>query len=211
MEQPVHDLRAGSSTVTQAAPQRLASLVIVGLIHAGIIYAIVVGLASQFREKGPEELKVNVEKEHIPPKTPPPPPPDLAKPPPPFVPPPDINIQQDVPVTNTITTQSKVVTPPPVVQPALTPPRPIHPKSCDAGYPDISKRLGEEGKVLVQFTIAADGTVVNAAVQGTSGHDRLDQAAVECISRWRWKPAEQNGQPTAATSQLYIQYKLTGH
>jgi len=170
--------------------------------------------------KLPQEFKAEV----IPPKTevvkpPPPPPPELLKPPPPFVPPPDISIQTEAAPTNTITVQSKVATPPPPPQPPA-PPKPAGitaPVQIAGGgavcqsayYPPIAIRLNQTGTSVVTVHIGADGSVQNVDVAESSGHDSLDQAAVKCItSRWRFKPAMQNGQPVATAKQYAIKWVL---
>jgi protein TonB len=209
MEQPVHDLRAGGTNTAEATPRRLAAGVIVALLHVGIIYAIAAGLASQFIEKLPEELNVAVEKQTIPPKAPPPPPPELKTPPPPFVPPPDITIQTEAPTTNAIVTTNK---PQPAEQPKpqISSPASIgRPHVCgDKYYPPVSMRLNEEGTTLLSFKILTDGSITDITVAKSSGHDRLDQAAITCAGSWRYKPATQNGQPVEVPWQTQVQWKL---
>ncbi len=208
MEQPKHDLRSASgATITQGTPRRFIALGIVAMLHVVLIYALAAGLAGALIQKLPEELKAEVVKEQIPDKTPPPPPPDLAKPPPPFVPPPEINISTEAPSTNAITTQSKVATPP--EKPAITSPASIgRPHVCQQDYPPISQRLNEEGTTTLQFQITADGSVTGVSVANSSGHDRLDQAAVNCASSWHYKPAMQNGQPVAVTWKAQVKWQL---
>ncbi len=48
-------------------------------------------------------------------------------------------------------------------------------------YPALSRRLGEEGEVLVSVTIEPDGSVSAASIERTSGHDRLDSAALSAV------------------------------
>ncbi len=213
MEQPSHDLRPFIGGA-RATPQRAFSIVLVALLHFGAIYALATGLAQNLYKKTLTEFKAEV----IPPKLetvkpPPPPPPELQKPPPPFVPPPDIVIQTEAAPTNTITVQSKVATPPPkqVVPTGITAPV-SYGKGHDCAqryYPPIAVRLNQEGNVRVRITVAADGTVTNAEVVGSSGKDALDQATVKCImSGWHYKPAMQNGQPIAAATEANVQWKL---
>jgi protein TonB len=208
MEQPTHDLRAHSAvTAAQATPGRIIAAAAAILLQVGLIYALAAGLAAQLLEKLPEELKAEVVQEKIPDKTPPPPPPELQKPPPPFVPPPEINIQAETTNTNAITTQSKVETPKPV--PQISSPASIgRPHSCLQDYPTISQRLNEEGTTMLGFKITPDGSVTDVHVATSSGHDRLDQAAVQCAQSWRYKPAMQNGQPVEVPWQTAVQWKL---
>lgn len=56
-------------------------------------------------------------------------------------------------------------------------------------YPADLKRDKVEGKVVLKFTIAADGQVVFADVQGTSGSLELDSAAMSMLKRASPLPA----------------------
>ena len=207
MEQPTHDLRGAGGAVTQVSSRRIIAGAAAVLLQIGLVYALAVGLAAQLIEKLPEELKAEVVQEKLPDKTPPPPPPDLAKPPPPFVPPPEINIQSEAPATNAITVQSKVQTAP--EKPAITSPASIgRPHTCGQYYPAISQRLNEEGWVTLAFKITPDGSVTDVSVAQTSGHDRLDQAAISCAQGWRYKPAMQNGQAVEVPWQTKVQFTL---
>jgi protein TonB len=216
MDQPLHDFKAFE--VGHANSHRMVSIGAVALFHVIAIYMLASGLAMGLLEKLPTELKADV----IPPKQetvkpPPPPPPDLQKPPPPFVPPPDITIQTEAAPTNTITVQSKVATPPPPPQPPAAPKpagitAPISYSKHDCSeryYPPIAIRLNQEGTTRVRITVGADGSVQNAQVESSSGHDSLDQAAVRCVqSLFHYKPAMQNGQPIAAATLADIVWKL---
>ena len=214
MEQPLHTLVRSSAA--QASPRRALGIVVVIAIHVIVIWALITGLAQQMMQKLPSELMAKVE-EAPPPvvKLPPPPPPDMVKPPPPFVPPPDITIQSDAPVTNTITTQSVVATPPPaVVKPAgITSPVSIgRPHSCSSAryYPAIAMRLNWSGTTTISFTVETDGSVKDVQVVDSSGHDALDQAAIPCASTWQYKPAMQDGAPVAKTWTAKIKWDLSG-
>lgn len=62
-------------------------------------------------------------------------------------------------------------------------------------YPNLSRRLREEGIVLLEILIRADGTVGEIKLKESSGFKRLDDAALKAIASWRFQPATQNGQP----------------
>jgi protein TonB len=218
MDQPTHDLRSFQSSAVQSTERRAISIGVVALIHVAAIYALATGLASQLVQKGLEEIKAEVVQEKPPdlPKTPPPPPPDMQKPPPPFVPPPDINLQTQS-TAPTITQVTTAITPPPPPAPpkpqapAVTAPASVgKAHECQSKYPPLAMRLGHEGTVGLGLTIEPDGSVSNAHVTQSSGHDELDQGAVSCASSWHYKPAMQNGQPVAVPWPVSVKYKLTG-
>jgi TonB family protein len=82
-------------------------------------------------------------------------------------------------------------------------------QNCVAYYPPKSVRLNEEGDVQLAFTVATDGTVKDAAVIKSSGHDLLDQAAAACVAQWRYRPAMRSGIPVAVSWQTIIRYHLS--
>ena len=62
-------------------------------------------------------------------------------------------------------------------------------------YPAASRRLGEQGRVLLSVYILPDGSVSEIKLKQSSGHPRLDQAALDAVKRWRYVPAKRGGEP----------------
>jgi protein TonB len=60
-------------------------------------------------------------------------------------------------------------------------------------YPALSKRMGEQGKVLLRVLISADGRPEQVEIRQSSGFDRLDRQAQETVMRWRFVPGKRNG------------------
>jgi protein TonB len=60
-------------------------------------------------------------------------------------------------------------------------------------YPALSKRLNEQGKVVVRALIGVDGQASQATVKTSSGFDRLDQAALSTVLKWRYVPGKRGG------------------
>ncbi|MEI9991759.1 MAG: TonB family protein [Rhizomicrobium sp.] len=214
MEQPTHDLRAHIPDAVEGTSTRSVSLLVVIGIHIGLAFALIAGLKAGLIDKLPEELKAEVVQPKDEVKPPPPPPPDLAKPPPPFVPPPEINIATDAPVTNAITAvQAVAPTAPAPVQaaPVVTPSKAVgRTHDCQSLYPALSQKLNESGTVVIHYDVGTDGAISNVGVSRSSGSDRLDQAAVNCVaSKWRNTPAMQGETPVASPNhQAAIQFKL---
>jgi len=75
-------------------------------------------------------------------------------------------------------------------------------------YPAMSKRMGEQGRVVLRVLIGADGVPQQAEVQQSSGHGRLDRAAVEAVMRWRYVPGKRGGVPETMWFQVPIEFKL---
>jgi protein TonB len=60
-------------------------------------------------------------------------------------------------------------------------------------YPSASRRNGEQGTTQLSVCVSAAGRVTSAQVAQSSGHDRLDEAAVKWIRSERFQPAKING------------------
>lgn len=58
-------------------------------------------------------------------------------------------------------------------------------------YPRLSKRLKEQGRVVLELVVQPDGTTTNVKIHASSGYSRLDQAALEAVKKWRYTPAQQ--------------------
>ena len=65
-------------------------------------------------------------------------------------------------------------------------------------YPALSVRKGEEGRVLMMVLVSADGAAEDVQIEKSSGFDRLDNAAVAAVKKWRFIPAKKNNQPLSA-------------
>lgn len=75
-------------------------------------------------------------------------------------------------------------------------------------YPALSRRLGEQGRVVVRVLIGVDGTAQQAEVDTSSGYDRLDQAALSTVRRWRYVPGRRGGVPEAMWFKVPINFVL---
>lgn len=119
------------------------------------------------------------------------------------------------PVTAAVAAPSPVVAPAPPPAPPPPPPR-IELPSSDAeylqnpkpAYPAISRRLGEQGRVVVRVLIGTDGTAQKAEILSSSGFERLDQAALATVQRWRYVPGKRAGAPEAMWFNVPLQFVL---
>jgi protein TonB len=75
-------------------------------------------------------------------------------------------------------------------------------------YPHASRRLGEQGKVLLRVFVSAAGIAEKVEIKLSSGFARLDQAAEEAVARWRFVPAKRGEQAIAAWVQVPITFQL---
>jgi TonB family protein len=75
-------------------------------------------------------------------------------------------------------------------------------------YPALSKRLGEQGKVVVRVFIDTDGNATQAEIRTSSGYDRLDQTALKTAQAWKYVPGKVNGEPKAMWFNVPINFVL---
>ena len=60
-------------------------------------------------------------------------------------------------------------------------------------YPRQSKRLGEQGTVLLAVEIDVDGSASQVKIHQSSGHPRLDNTALETVIKWRFIAGKKAG------------------
>lgn len=76
------------------------------------------------------------------------------------------------------------------------------------GYPVLSRRLGEQGRVVVRVLIGTDGNAQKAEIAKSSGYSRLDQTALATVLKWRYVPGKRNGQPESMWFDVPISFVL---
>ena len=126
-------------------------------------------------------------------------------------------IAATAPVNAPVLATAPVVTVPSVVAvPAPSPPAKVDLPTTVADYqaksppvyPAMSRRMGEQGRVVMRVLIGADGVPQQAEVLQSSGHGRLDRAASEAVMRWRYVPGKRGGVPETMWFQVPIEFKL---
>lgn len=75
-------------------------------------------------------------------------------------------------------------------------------------YPRASRRLGEQGRVVLRVLIEADGTASRAELATSSGFERLDEAARVAVLRWRYVPGKRAGRPEAMWFHVPVNFVL---
>ena len=96
----------------------------------------------------------------------------------------------------------------PVIQRVSQPPALSKPENCRDDYPFIARVLGQEGTTEVAFQVLADGTVSAVTLSKSSGSDRLDDAAVECVSKWHYRPAIKDGKLVDTPLKVSVAWNL---
>jgi periplasmic protein TonB len=75
-------------------------------------------------------------------------------------------------------------------------------------YPEIAKRAGVQGRVILTFIVAKDGSINNISVlKGIGGG--CDEEAVRVLGLMgKWSPGRQNGNPVRVVMSIPIMFKL---
>ncbi|OIR12315.1 gram-negative bacterial tonB protein [mine drainage metagenome] len=77
-------------------------------------------------------------------------------------------------------------------------------------YPSLSRRFGEQGRVLLRVLVSISGNAENVQIESSSGFVRLDQAAIQAVKGWRFIPAKKNSQPISAYVLVPVKFSLDG-
>ena len=68
----------------------------------------------------------------------------------------------------------------------------------------------DEGRVLLDVRVSAEGLALFVKVKESSGHDVLDEAAVNAVAHWRFAPARRGGEAVEGTASVPVQFRLNG-
>ena len=199
-------------------PERPAvSLAGAATAHAALIALVAVVVPAEELKQALQPMAVRLV-ELLPEQPPAPPPePPRVKKPPPALPVLTANAPADAPGTFAVPPQPPAPAQAPAIDVATSPaPVQVTAARFDADYldnpkpvyPHASRRLGEQGKVLLRVFVSAQGLAERIEVKLSSGFARLDQAAHEAVSRWRFVPARRGEQAIAAWVQVPIAFQL---
>ena len=75
-------------------------------------------------------------------------------------------------------------------------------------YPIQAKRMGWEGRVVLRVDVLADGSPGAVTLAKSSGHELLDEAALEAVRRWKFVPAKRDGSPVSSSVNVPINFNL---
>ncbi len=105
----------------------------------------------------------------------------------------------DNPVKSAEPTQAPVV-PPQADVSNLNNPAPV--------YPTPSRRLREQGTVILEVLVKADGSLGDLRLKTSSGYSRLDEAALRAVKNWHFVPAKRAGTAIDFWYELPIEFSL---
>lgn len=194
--------------IPPARGERLVNVALVVLLHLLLAYALLyVSVKNELIQLPPSisvRLLPMVEDKPEPARPLPPPPKPQVRKPPVVRPQPVLAVASPTaPSSFTVAPQPPAPPPQPVVAPPAPAPVAMVAARFDADYlhnpkpvyPALSRRMNEEGRVLLKVRVSAQGTALDVAVSKSSGFPRLDAAAVEAVTRWRFVPARRGDEP----------------
>jgi periplasmic protein TonB len=76
-------------------------------------------------------------------------------------------------------------------------------------YPPQSRKLREQGLVMLRVLIDERGNACSIEIESSSGHARLDHAAREAVSRAAFRPYVEDGSPRRAMVLIPIEFSLS--
>ena len=121
-------------------------------------------------------------------------------------------------ILNRMVQSAMAIEPPPPPPPELPPPPPSAPlrvsnleradliHQVTPVYPPLARQVHAQGTVILEATIAKDGTVRDARI--LSGHPLLTKAAKEAVEQWRYKPFILNGEPIEVITTVTVTFTL---
>jgi len=82
------------------------------------------------------------------------------------------------------------------------------PENCRNDYPFWARIFGDEGTTELSFQVLADGTVSAIKIAKSSGSERLDDAAMECVARWHYRPALKDSELVDSAVTVKVNWSL---
>jgi protein TonB len=75
-------------------------------------------------------------------------------------------------------------------------------------YPLAARRMGLQGRVVLNVEVLASGACGHISIQTSSGYALLDKAALETVRSWRFVPARQAGNSVDKWFMIPVQFSL---
>ena len=198
--------------------RRVLVFIIACGVQVLVFVGVTLGLANKVLHLAPQPIQTSIVQQVQKKVAPPPPPPKMVRPPV-QVPPPEVEINVPVETNSTAITDvtDKKVAPPP--------PRPAahrvvygaarldihHSPPTDDYYPDISRRLDEQGTTTIRVCLGTNGRLDGTpTIAKGSGSPRLDAAAVRWATHARFFPGTADGRPIKSCTEFNVLFQLTG-
>lgn len=140
---------------------------------------------------------------------PPPPPQSITEVP---VPPPPVPVVVAAPAPMPITQPVVVQTPEEPEEITMTSQMmtAVYLRNPKPTYPSLSRRMSEQGTVMLRVFVNAVGDATRVDLKESSGFPRLDKAALEAVEGWKFVPAKKGERAVAAWVVVPIKFSLKG-
>jgi protein TonB len=75
-------------------------------------------------------------------------------------------------------------------------------------FPLAARQRSLEGWVDVRFVVRSDGSVGDVAIMGAEPVGIFEQAALEAVHRWRYRPIVRDGQAVSQTTRVRVRFAM---
>jgi protein TonB len=75
-------------------------------------------------------------------------------------------------------------------------------------YPPLSRRMGEEGRVILRVSVNPQGSADSVEIKTSSGSQRLDESAQKTVRNWKFIPAKRGETAVQSWVLVPIIFKL---
>jgi TonB family protein len=89
----------------------------------------------------------------------------------------------------------------------LGPQRPVLLSKVEPEYTEEARVAKLQGTVVLKVEIDPNGTPTDITVQRSLGMG-LDEKAIQAVKQWKFKPASDKGRPVAATTTIFVNFRL---
>jgi len=73
-------------------------------------------------------------------------------------------------------------------------------------YPSLAQKTRTEGMVILEAVITREGTIDPARIRVISGHVLLNEAAIEAVRQWRYRPTLLNKEPVEILTTITLRF-----
>jgi TonB family protein len=84
-------------------------------------------------------------------------------------------------------------------------PRPIYEPACE--FSESARKAKFQGVAMLKFVVDEQGLPKNIHITKPLGYG-LNEQALKCVEKWRFKPAEKDGQPIAAEIAVEVSFHM---
>lgn len=75
-------------------------------------------------------------------------------------------------------------------------------------YPEDARQAHQEGLVIIRAVISPNGSVLSVTISRSSGFASLDNAAMEAVQNWKFKPGSIAGVPSKSVVAVPVRFQL---